>query len=270
MKIALVQLSSPDTETPAHRVERVRTTLSEMDSHADLIVLPELWTVGFHHFGQYRSAAETFDGPTIQTLRRIASAREAYIHAGSIIEDTGHGTLRNTAVLIDPRGQIVHFYSKTHSFGFNTLEARILDSGLPLHTAARPMGEVAATMRADLRSPDLWPELVNAGAELVIVPAAWPAARREQWRLLTSAHALNNQVFVIACNASGTHGRVELAGNSRVLDPSGNVVAEAGPEESVLITEIDPSLIDRSHAELPVLEDSFPDSTILNARKVPA
>jgi len=268
MKIALAQIASPDSETPAHRLERIRTLLTHLDQNIDLIVLPELWRVGYNHFEDYPAAAEPLDGPTVQTLAAVARQRQCYIHAGTIVEQGEHDKLRNTAVLIGPDGHIAHHYSKVHVFGYNSLEAQLLQPGTQVHTADTAFGSVAATTCYDLRFPGLWNELVGAGAHLVIVPAAWPKARREHWRLLTSARALDNQVFVIACNATGTHNSVELGGYSRIVDPWGTVVAEADATEGITVAEIDPSLVDRVRAEFPVLKDRLDDYSILNRRRV--
>ncbi|MFI5433883.1 carbon-nitrogen family hydrolase [Rhodococcus baikonurensis] len=268
MKIALAQLASPDSETPAHRLERVRELLGQVDSEVDLIVLPELWRVGYNHFDDYATAAETLDGPTIQTLKALAVERQCYIHAGTIVEQIEQSRLRNTAVLIGPDAQICHHYSKVHVFGYDSLEAKLLQPGTQIHTTKTPFGPIAATTCYDLRFPGLWTELVTAGAKLVIVPAAWPAARREHWQLLTSARAVDNQVFVIACNATGTHSGVELGGHSRIIDPWGQVVVEADDREDIIIADIDPALVDRTRAEFPVLKDRLDDYSILNRRKV--
>lgn len=266
MKIALVQVASPDTESPAHRLERVRTTVAGIEENVDLIVLPELWRVGFNHFDRYEPEAESLHGPTVQTFSALAVERKCLIHAGSIVQ-RGDGTLRNTSVLLDPTGQIIHHYSKIHVFGYQSLETKLLTPGNQVYSTPTPHGVLAATTCYDLRFPGLWTELVGAGAELVVVPAAWPAARREHWQLLTSARALDNQLFVIACNAVGTHGGVELGGHSRIVDPWGRVVTEADDREGVTIAEIDPALVPRTRAEFPVLSDRLDDYTELNKRK---
>lgn len=268
MRIALAQLASPDDETPQQRLERVVSLLDGIEDGVDLIVLPELWKVGYQHFAGYPEAAEPVDGPTVRALSEVAARRGCYIHGGSLVEETPGSGLRNTALLVDPNGELAHRYSKIHVFGYASLEAQLLEAGAELCTAESPFGVVAATTCYDLRFPGLWTELVNAGAELVIVPAAWPAARREHWRLLTSARAIDNQVFVIACNSAGTHGSVELGGFSRIVDPWGRVVAEAGADEGVTIAEIAPELVSRVREEFPVLGDRLDDYHSLHHGKV--
>ncbi|WP_227998940.1 carbon-nitrogen family hydrolase [Nocardia australiensis] len=268
MKIALAQIASPDTETPADRLERGRRAVAEISEDVELVVLPELWRVGYNHFDNYPAAAESLDGPTAQVMRAIARDRGCYVHAGTIVEQADAGKLRNTAILFGPDGRLVHHYSKIHVFGYQSREAQLLEPGHAIDVADTPFGAVAATTCYDLRFPGLWTELVGAGAQLVIVPAAWPAARLAHWRLMTSARAVDNQVFVIACNATGTHQGVELAGHSRIVDPWGEVITETDDAEGISIAEIDPAVVDRTRTEFPVLTDRLDDYRFLNTRKV--
>jgi predicted amidohydrolase len=256
VRIALVQLASPPSESPEQRRERVRQLVSEQARGADLIVLPELWAAGYFAFDAYPNRAEPLDGPTVATARELARELGAYVHAGSLVERTPDGRLFNTAVLLDPDGAIVHTYRKVHVFGYASREAELLTPGEQLEVVDTRFGPVGATTCYDLRFPELWRGLVDRGARLVVVPAAWPAARREHWRLFTSARAVEEQVLLIACNATGPQdGGVELAGHSRVVDPWGTVLAEAGTAEGVTFCDVDPSTVDKVRAEFPVLAD---------------
>lgn len=266
MKTALVQLASPDAESAADRLTRVSTLVRELDEPVDLVVLPELWGVGYGHFDQYPSCAEDFDGPTTTAFAQIAADRGCYIHAGSFVETTPGGTLRNTAVLLGPDGQVLHRYSKIHVFGYQSLETELLTPGESVSTVQTPFGPVSGTTCYDLRFPALWTQIVETGAQIVIVPAAWPAARKDHWRLLTAARALDNQVYVIAVNATGSHGGTQFGGNSRIVDPWGQVVAEAGDNEGIIIADIDTALVDQTRTEFPVLADRLDDYSQLTER----
>ncbi|MGH3233592.1 MAG: nitrilase-related carbon-nitrogen hydrolase [Streptosporangiaceae bacterium] len=100
--------------------------------------------------------------------------------------------------------------------------------------------------------------LVDLGAQTVIVPAAWPAARRDHWRLFTSCRAVEEQVLLAACNAVGDQGGTALGGHSRVVDPWGELLAEAGEEEGITSCDVDPGVVARTRAEFPVLVDRRP------------
>lgn len=266
MRIALTQIASPDGESAAHRLERVRNTLADIARDVDLIVLPELWKVGFNHFDDYSAVAESMHGPTIQTLAHVAAERNCFLHAGSIVR-RNNSALFNTSVLLGRDGQVIHHFDKVHIFGYQSRETELLTPGNQVYASPTPFGKIAATTCYDLRFPGLWTQLVSAEAQLVIVPAAWPAARLAHWQLLTAARAVDNQVFVVACNAVGTHGGVQLGGHSRIIDPWGRVVGEADNAEGVTIVDIDPELVDRTREEFPVLADRRVDYASLLTRK---
>ncbi|WP_336658903.1 carbon-nitrogen family hydrolase [Leucobacter sp. USHLN153] len=253
-RVALVQIASPESESPADRIARVEELLRRTGP-VDLFVLPELWSAGYFSFEQYEERAEPLDGPTVQMAQRVARDLGAAVHVGSIVERGADGALHNTAMLVDPSGEIAQTYRKIHVFGYQSLESQLLTPGSSLSVVDGPLGATASTTCYDLRFPGLWEELSARGAEAVVVPAAWPAARREHWRLLTQARAVEHQVWVVAVNACGAQGDVQLGGFSRVVDPSGRIIAECGDTEDVLIVEVDPGKVAEVRGEFPVIAD---------------
>lgn len=107
----------------------------------------------------------------------------------------------------------------------------------------------------DLRFPELYRKQVDEDAQVFIIPAAWPAARVAAWRTLLQARAIENQVFVVACNTAGTHANTEMGGNSAVISPTGEVLAEAGRGERVLTLDIDLADVAAARESFPVLAD---------------
>ncbi|MBC9936462.1 MULTISPECIES: nitrilase-related carbon-nitrogen hydrolase [unclassified Leucobacter] len=257
-RVALIQLASPDGETQAERIVRAEGILRAQPG-VDLFVLPELWSAGYFAFDQYAELAETLDGPTVAMGRRVARDLGAQVHLGSIIERAPDGALHNTAVLIGADGKIAQVYRKIHVFGYQSLESELLTPGTTLSVVDSAVGRLGSTTCYDLRFPGLWQALSDRGAEAVVVPAAWPAARRAHWRLLTHARAVEHQVWIFACNAGGSQGGVELGGFSRVVDPSGAIVGECGAGEEVLVVDIDPGLVARVRTEFPVIADRVAD-----------
>lgn len=264
MRVVLAQVASPAAEPVARRRERVGQMLADA-AGADLVVLPELWPCGYFAFDRYADLAEPLHGDTIAAAREWAIRLRCHVHLGSFVE-RGVGSappdatppdarLHNTAVLLDPAGRVVHVYRKVHVFGYRSLEARLLTAGDGVSVADTPFGSFAATTCYDLRFPELWRALVDAGATTVAVPAAWPAARQEHWRLFTATRAVEQQLFVLACNAVGTQGEVGLGGGSRVVDPWGTVLAEADDREGLTWCEVDPATVAKVRAEFPVLAD---------------
>lgn len=253
--VTLLQVASPDEESPTARIERVAELLRE-HAGSDLYVLPELWSAGYFNFAQYKERSETLTGPTVSMVQQLAKELSAHIHLGSIIEHDDEGHLFNTAVLVDPEGEIAQTYRKIHVFGYESLEAELLTPGETLSVVDTPFGRVGSTTCYDLRFSGLWQELITRGAETIIVPAAWPATRREHWRVLTQARAIEHQAWVFACNSVGPQGQVVLGGSSRIVDPRGQVLVECSTNsEQVATVEIDSDAGPKYRAEFPVLQD---------------
>lgn len=278
MRVHVLQVAYGDDEPVAARVERV-TALVAAQSGADLVVLPELWAPTGMGYQGWMAAAEPVDGPTVTAIAQAAEKIGANVHAGSILEQAPPGTPLgpqgrgrwNTSVLIGPDGVVRATYRKVHRFGFTDGEPTLIEAGEELVTAdlttsAGPVRLGLATCY-DLRFPELFRGLLDAGASVFVIPAAWPARRVEHWTLLGRARAVENQCAVIQCNTGGTHAGVAMGGHSQVVSATGEVLAEAGDGEEVLIVDLDIAAIAAWRESFPVLADrrlvsSFDDATL--------
>lgn len=262
MRASLLQIAVEPDESVEDRRERA-AALVRAESDADLVVLPELWTAGAFAYSAWSDAAEPVDGPTAGAMAAAARDAGVWLHAGSIVERApagsdpleGEGRLYNTSLLFDPSGTLRHTYRKIHRFGFDAGEAVAMGAGQRIVAADTPLGTLGLATCYDLRFPEQFRLLVDAGAEVLVVPAGWPAGRREHWRLLVRARAVECQAYVLACCDAGENGGVEQAGHSMVVDPWGEVLAEAGAGEEVLRVEVDPTRVARVRADFPVLRD---------------
>ena len=267
MRVAVIQLAYDDDEPVADRVERVGALVRAQAGH-DLVVLPELGQPTGFDYRRWAELAEPVDGPLIHAMARAARDAGVTLHAGSWIETNGVGPdgrgLWNTSMVFGPGGDLLATYRKIHRFGFGQGEPVLLEAGMDVVTvdlpvsAAEPENGTVTTGLAtcyDIRFPELFRTLLDAGAELVVVPAAWPAARVEHWRLLGRARAIEDQTFLIACNTAGTHAGVPMGGHSQVVDPWGAVLAEAGSGEEVLSVDIDVASVATIREKFPVLAD---------------
>jgi predicted amidohydrolase len=263
MRIHVLQVGYHDAEPVADRVARVAAWVGEQRG-ADLVVLPELWAAGGFSYRDWAARAEPVDGPTIRAIAAAARRIGAVVHAGSIVEraapgadagPTGRG-LWNTSVLLGPDGEPLARYRKIHRFGFGDGEPTLMEAGDEIVTATLPDGTVAGLATCyDLRFPEQFRLLLDAGARLVIVPAAWPAARVEAWQLLGRARAIEDQCVVVQANTAGTHAGVTMGGRSQVVDATGTVLAQAGTQQQVLVAEVEPAEVDRWRERFPVLAD---------------
>ncbi|MFC8716520.1 carbon-nitrogen family hydrolase [Kitasatospora sp. NPDC057198] len=254
MRASLIQLAVSDTEPAAERRARAAALVRAQDG-ADLVVLPELWPVGGFAYDAWATGAEPLDGPTAEAMSAAALAVGCWLHAGSIVERDPDGPIYNTSLLFAPDGELVRTYRKIHRFGFDSGEAVAMGAGQEIVTVDAGFAVLGLATCYDLRFPELFRALLDGGAELLVVPAAWPARRAEHWNLLARARAVEEQALVLACNTAGTHGGVEQAGRSIAVDPWGRVLAEAGPDEQVLTVDFDPAEVAKCRADFPVHRD---------------
>lgn len=267
MRVAVVQLSYDDDESVAERVDRVAALVRAQRGH-DLVVLPELWAPGGFSYKRWAGRAEPVDGPTTHAMARAARDAGVVLHAGSIIETNGSGPdgrgLFNTSLVFGPDGGLLATYRKIHRFGFGEGEPVLLEAGREIVTVDVPLPatDPSRTVRLglatcyDLRFPEMFRMLLDRGAEVLVVPAAWPKARVGHWTLLGRARAVENQCVVVQCNTAGTHAHHEMGGHSQVVDPWASVLAEAdGDSETVLSVEVDLDEVGRARERFPVLGD---------------
>ncbi|MET9833452.1 carbon-nitrogen family hydrolase [Streptomyces sp. NPDC006385] len=260
MRASLLQIDVNEDESVDSRRVRVVSLVREQ-AGADLVVLPELWTTGAFAYEKFGREAEPLEGPTYEAMAKAASDAGVWLHAGSIPERAPDGALYNTSVVFSPSGELAAAYRKIHRFGFDKGEAVLMGAGEELVTVGLPgkPGEPGTTIGVatcyDLRFPELFRGLVDAGAETLVVPAGWPERRRAHWTLLAQARAVENQAFVLACGTAGTHAGVPQAGHSIVVDPWGEVLAQAGAGEQVLTVEFDPGKVAVTREQFPALKD---------------
>ncbi|HZF87960.1 carbon-nitrogen family hydrolase [Streptomyces sp.] len=254
MRASLIQIAVDEGESVETRRRRVASLVREQ-AGADLVVLPELWTTGAFAYEEFGREAEPLDGPTHEAMAKAASDAGVWLHAGSIPERDPEGPLYNTSLVFSPSGELAAAYRKIHRFGFDKGEAVLMGAGRDLVTVRLPGTTLGVATCYDLRFPELFRGLVDAGAETLVVPAGWPERRRSHWTLLARARAVENQAFVLACGTAGTHAGVPQAGHSIVVDPWGEVLAEAGPGEQVLTVEFDPGRVAVTRDQFPALKD---------------
>ncbi len=206
-------------------------------ANTDLVVFPEAFARDFGEAGSDISPyAEALDGPFAQEVARVADAAETTIVAGMFEASDDPGRPWNTLVVA---GAERASYRKIHlydSFGYR--ESKRLSAGEIHPQVIKVGGFIVGIMTCyDLRFPELSRALVDAGAEVLVVPAAWVAGPRkvDHWRTLVRARAIENTCFVIAAGQPGPR----YCGHSLVVDPWGDVLAEAAEQPAVLTATLD-------------------------------
>ena len=262
MRASLIQIGVNDDEPVEARRQRAVSLVHDAAAQgAELVVLPELWTVGAFAYEAFGPEAEPLHGPTYEAMAQAARDAGVWLHAGSVPErDTagdaeGTGVLYNTSLVLSPHGDLVASYRKIHRFGFDKGEAVLMGAGDTLVTVPLPETRLGLATCYDLRFPEMFRGLVDEGAEVLVVVAGWPERRRAHWTLLARARAVENQSYVLACGSTGTHAGVPQAGHSIVVDPWGEVLAEAGATEEILTVDLDPSRVATTRERFPALKD---------------
>lgn len=282
MDVRLLQIGYDETESAADRLAFVAELVGR-HAGADLVVLPEMWMHGAFASGGWRRAAIELDGPEIEALAEAARQARTNLLAGSFVERVGAGdgpgsqgsALLNTSVLLDRDGKMIARYRKIHRFGFGDGEAQVIEPGDEVVTAelldgaGRHLCTVGLATCYDLRFPELFRQLVDQGADVFVVPAAWPLPRLAHWRALGVARAIENQAFVIQCNDGGSHAGLRMAGHSQVIDPTGEVLASVERGTAEVSVDIDLSSVAQVRHEFPVLRDRrFPVAQLVRARRM--
>jgi len=266
MQLGLAQLHVEGGNV-AHNVERALDAIADAaDRGCDLVVLPELFDVGYFAFDSYARAAQGIDGDRLTRVREAAVDHDIAVLAGSVVEDlaasmrVGFETPRpegyaNTSVFFDADGDRRAVYRKHHLFGYDSAEQQLLTPGESLPTVEFGGFTVAITTCYDLRFPELYRRLLDAGTTLVLVPSAWPYPRVEHWRLLPRVRAVENLFYVAAVNGVGEFDSAELLGRSTVYDPWGTAIVGLGDEAGLVTARLDPAAVERRREEFPVLDD---------------
>ena len=223
---------------------------------ADLLLLPELWATGYDLDRTHEYAAP-LDSGHFALMAGLAQTHQLYV-AGTALEANPDGRPFNTAALYGPDGNRVGAYRKVHLWA-PLGEVEHMTPGNALPAFDLPWGRVAMAICYDLRFPELWRCLADTGAQLVLIPAEWPASRVEHWRLLLRARAVENQLYVVGCNRAGTDAVGEFGGHSAVVDPWARVLTEAGSELGLLVTTIEMDEVSRARRMLPFLADRRPE-----------
>jgi predicted amidohydrolase len=211
----------------------------------------------------YRGEA---DDIVLAAVRAAAAAAGIWVHVGSLAVDAGGPLKANRGFVIDAAGDIRARYDKLHLFdvdlptGESWRESAAYVPGARAVVAQTPAGRIGLAVCYDLRFPDLFRALTDAGAEILSIPAAFTVPTgRAHWHVLMRARAIEAGVFVVAAAQSGRHedGR-ETYGHSLVVDPWGEVLLDMGEGTKVGFCDIDLARIAEVRGRLPAIRHRRP------------
>ena len=252
MKVASIQMSVVEGDKTA-TIDKAIENIHRCEG-SDLVILPEIWNIGFMSFDRYVFEAEDSTGQTLKRLGEAAKEIGLYLHTGSFVEKK-NGKYYNSSYLISPDGDVLANYLKIHLFGYNSKETQLLSPGDSIVTVDTPLGKIGLATCYDLRFPELFRRMVEQGAEIFLVCSAWPYPRLEHWLMLNRVRALENQCFLMSANSVGLNQGIQFVGHSMITDPWGTILAGAGDKEAIIKSEIDLGELEAARQQFPALAD---------------
>ena len=256
LQFALAQFNVKSGETNSNLATATKYITLAARRGANLVVLPELWSSGYD-LEQCRLHARTSQQEVLPALAKLARRYDMYI-VGSVLQANSRGEVFNSAVVTDPGAGPTRTYQKIHLFG-PMLENQFLAPGSRMPVFRPTFGAFALAICYDLRFPELFRKYVGNGAHLVIICAQWPAARLDHWRTLIRARAIENQIFVVACNRTGQSQETKFGGHSMIVDPGGQILVEGTEKSALLTANINFASVTESRSRIPSLADRRPE-----------
>ena len=260
LTISLAQMDCRLGEPAANFAVAAEMVAEAARRGSDLVLLPELWSTAYALDRAAELAAPLAQGPGdggwFGQFAALAAEHRLWL-AGSLLEVRG-GRFYNCLAVYGPDGALRGAYRKIHLFRLMA-EEQYLAPGEVTGVVDLPWGRAGLTICYDLRFPELFRRYALDGARLILIPAEWPHPRREHWRTLLRARAIENQCFVAACNRVGATGSNTFFGASAVVDPWGETLVEGGEAAMLLTVSLDLALVDTVRQRIPVFADRRAD-----------
>lgn len=250
-----IQVGEPEINRK-HMKELIQKAM-EKNPNTDIIVLPEMWNTGYA-LTEIHDLADPYGKVEREWLKEYASRYKVNIVAGSISEIVD-GKVYNSMYVFNKEGKEAARYAKMHLFRLMDEEKFLASGEEPVTFNLDDNWTAGASICYDIRFPELGRTLALAGAKVLFVPAEWPHPRLHHWRTLLMARAIENQMYVVACNRVGVSKDTSFFGHSMIIDPWGEIVIEGGDQEEILTGTIDPALVDEVRERIPVFEDRRPN-----------
>ena len=239
IKVLAVQMESVIGDKFKNFEKILELVDKNIDSDTDLVILPELWTVGWACDEFPNSAEDLETGETSEFLSDLAVKYNVNILGGSFVQKKD-GKLYNTCPVINREGEIIATYDKNHLFSYydDSENTYITEGNNPVMVDIEGI-KTGLTICYDIRFPEIYRAYRKAGADILVNMAAWPLSRKIHWDSLTCARAVENQTYMVALTQTGTlpTGAKNL-GHSMIYDYSGNILDEIDTKEGVIKAEL--------------------------------
>ena len=261
LRVACIQTNSKSD--PNINIKEVSSLICEAQSDgAELITTPEV--VGMLEPNREKAldkAQAENDHSVLREFRNLSKDLSIWLLIGSISIKLSDSKLANRSFLINPAGQIIARYTKIHMFdvevndGSTYKESTTYQPGTSACLARTPWGLVGLTICYDIRFPALYRDLAKAGAGIIFIPSAFTEVTGEaHWHVLQRARAIENGCFIVSAAQTGIHEQKRKTfGHSIIIDPWGNVLAEADKCVGFIISDLDLNLVNEARNKIPSL-----------------
>lgn len=256
LKILAIQMSSVIGDKWENFAKIADLIEKNFKKGADIIVLPEVWNVGWKPTEFEDSAEDLENSETVEFLSELAQRYNVNIIGGSFISKKAN-KLYNTCPVLNQDGELIATYDKMHLFSYYGC-----DEGKYITKGEKPVIididgiKIGLSLCYDIRFPEIYRAYRKAGADLLINMAAWPKSRPVHWEALAKARAIENQCFMVALTQSGLIEKEEYnLGHSRIIDYNGEVISEIKDGEGAIFAEIKFDEIYKFREKCTVLKD---------------
>lgn len=257
MKVTCIQMNIL-LGKPEENYQKVSQRIEEaMAESPDVVVLPETWNIGFFPKENTEALCDQ-DGQRVKReIGALAAKYHVNIVAGSVT-NLRDGKVYNTAYIFDRTGACVGSYDKTHLFS-PMGEHKHCTPGNSLCRFTLDGVTCGIIICYDVRFPELIRSMAVQGLDMLFVVSQWPKARTFHLRSLTTARAIENQMFVVCCNSCGAAGKMVYGGNSAIIDPWGTTLVLAGEDEQLISADCDLSILQQIRDSINVFADRRPE-----------
>lgn len=255
INISAIQMCAKigDKQTNFSKVDQ----LAEKIDKTDIIVLPEVWNIGWSCNDFITNAEELDKSITIRFLSNLAKQKNAYVIGGSFIQKVNENTYFNSCPVIDKEGKLIALYKKNHLYSYyGCNEGKYVQKGdSPVMVNIEGIN-FGLTICYDIRFPEIYRAYRKNNADVFINCAAWASTKPIPWEMMTKSRAIENQTYMVAVNQYGPMENNETnLGHSRIIDYNGNVLAEVLSGEGIIQSTLKFDAMYEFRDKCTVLED---------------
>jgi len=258
LKIGIIQMDIALGNRKANldKVLALTNKIMQLEEKPKVIVLPELWTTGYS-FSNIKDMVSEEGKESANFLGKLSKKYGVWFIGGSVMASTPTGIV-NRAQVINPKGELINTYDKIHLFGLMD-EDKYFINGKKINLFNLDGITSSCVICYDIRFCELIRTIALSGTKLLFISAEWPYPRLNHWRTLLIARAIENQMYIVACNRVGKSGKNIFFGHSMIIDPWGEIMDELTEEkEDFIIRDINLSLVDEVRNKIPVFKDRRP------------